>query len=72
MGERVYALRDADGISRAALAADIGISTGGLGAIERGERWPGSLTLYCLAERFDVSLDWLCGRLGVGRDSHKL
>lgn len=55
-------LRERRRISRRVLAELCGISKSALSRYERGERVPTLADAAALADFFNVSLDWLCGR----------
>ena len=55
-------LRERRRISRRVLAELCGISKSALSGYERGERVPTLADAAALADFFNVSLDWLCGR----------
>ena len=56
------AIRKNKGITQKQLAAAIGASERGIQQYELGERKPAFDVLIALADYFDVSLDYLCGR----------
>lgn len=61
-GERIRKLRESIGLSRVALAGEIGLSADAMRKIECGTNGGKIDTLVALAERFGVSLDFLvCG-----------
>lgn len=60
--KRVAALRKAHGISQTELGAVAGVSYFAIGKIEKGERAASIEVLCALADYFNVSLDYLCGR----------
>ena len=55
-------LRERRRISRRVLAELCGISKSALSRYERGKRVPTLADAATLADFFNVSLDWLCGR----------
>lgn len=55
-------LRERRRISRRVLAELCGISKSALSRYERGKRVPTLADAAALADFFNVSLDWLCGR----------
>lgn len=68
-GERIRKLREGRGISRAALAEKISLSTDAVCKIERGTNGGKIDTLVTLAEYFGVSLDYLvCGCTQEGQE----
>lgn len=60
--ERLLSLRKNKGISQKALASEFGISDAAITMMEKGKRLPSFEILCSLADYFDVSLDYLCGR----------
>ena len=59
---QLKAIRKNKGITQKQLAAAIGASERGIQQHELGERKPAFDVLIALADYFDVSLDYLCGR----------
>lgn len=59
---QLKAIRKNKGITQKQLAAAIGASERGIQQYELGERKPAFDALLSLADYFDVSLDYLCGR----------
>lgn len=59
---RLSALRKERNISTRALASEIGISQQAISQFENGATYPHVNTLTALADYFNVSLDYLCGR----------
>ena len=55
-------IRKRKGVTQKQLAAAIGASERGIQQYELGERKPAFDVLIALADYFDVSLDYLCGR----------
>ena len=62
---QLKAIRKNKGITQKQLAAAIGASERGIQQYELGERKPAFDVLIALADYFDVSLDYLCGRSDV-------
>ena len=62
---QLKAIRKNKGIPQKQLAAAIGASERGIQPYELGERQPAFDVLIALADYFDVSLDYLCGRSDV-------
>ena len=60
IGERIAALREADGITQTQLAARAGVSQGTV-SWERGARVPSGDAVVALARLFDTSADFLLG-----------
>jgi transcriptional regulator with XRE-family HTH domain len=61
LGQKLAALRKADGITQADAAAAVGIARSTLASIESGKDNPGRDTLVALATYYKVSLDYLTG-----------
>ena len=59
---RLRYLRERRGISRATMSELCGLSKSMISKYERGERQPTLEPLIELADFFDVSMDYLCGR----------
>ena len=62
IAERVKFLRTSKGLTQKQLADTIGVSEVSLQRFEYGSSRPSLDTLIALADLFDVSLDYLCGR----------
>ena len=60
--ERLQQLKVQKNVMQKTIAADNGLSLRAYQYYERGEREPSMSTLIALADYFDVSLDYLCGR----------
>lgn len=71
LNERLQELRQEKHLSQTELANSVGLSLRAYQYYERGERQPTADTLIALADYFDVSLDYLCGR-SDNPNSHKL
>lgn len=67
IGARIRAYRKQRGMTQAALAKSVGISTSFIGHIERGTRIASLETLVGLSEILDVSIDTLV----TGADSNR-
>ncbi|MBO2943809.1 helix-turn-helix transcriptional regulator [Paenibacillus sp. F411] len=63
-GERIAALREQRGWTQEELATSIGITRAALSHYEKNRRKPDFETLTGLADRFNVSIDYLIGRTG--------
>ena len=63
--QRLKALREKRRLSRRTLAELCGLSKNMISLYERGEKVPSVEALICLADFFNVSLDWLCGRTSL-------
>lgn len=61
-GERLRQLRTEKGLTQKQLAVETGTSERGIQNYEMGIRNPAFDVLIALADYFDVSLDYLCGR----------
>ena len=59
LGPRIAALRQTCGLSQAALAQRLHISTSAVGMYEQGRREPSVEPLIALSQEFGVSLDYL-------------
>lgn len=59
VAERIRTLREQEGLTQVDLSVELGISRGHLAMMETGRDLPGRDLLMAIAERFDVSLDWL-------------
>lgn len=64
-GERLRQLRTEKGLTQKQLAVETGTSERGIQNYEMGIRNPAFDVLIDLADYFDVSLDYLCGRSDV-------
>jgi transcriptional regulator with XRE-family HTH domain len=62
IAQRLKAVRAERGVTQATVAIAIGIDRSGYSYIERGDTFPSIPTLGHLADYFEVSLDYLCGR----------
>lgn len=62
VGSRIRQARMKKNLSLSAVARQLNLSPAGYGFYELGQRDPPTLTLCRLADMFDVSTDWLCGR----------
>ncbi len=60
--ERLSALRKSAKLNQAQMAEVLGITQAAISKIEKGERAASIEVLCALADYFDVSLDYLCGR----------
>ena len=58
-------IRKSKGVTQKQLAQAVGASERGIQTYEIGERKPAFDQLLALADYFDVSLDYLCGRSDV-------
>ena len=57
MGERIAQLRRSKGLSQAALAQALGLSTSAIAMYEQGRREPSVSTIIALADALDVTID---------------
>lgn len=62
VGSRIRQARMKKNLSASEVARRLGMTGAGYGFYELGQRDPPTLTLCRLADMFDVSTDWLCGR----------
>ena len=60
--ERIKELRTSKGLTQKQLAEETKLSVRGVQNYELGERVPTLQAVIALADFFDVSLDYLCGR----------
>lgn len=60
--KRLKELRNSKGISQVSIAKILGITDRGYRKYEAGDNEPTMSVLIALADYFDVSLDYLCGR----------
>ena len=60
--ERLSLLRNSRSISLAALGKILSVTDEAVRLMEKGKRSPSFEVLCALADYFDVSLDYLCGR----------
>lgn len=60
--ERLRELRRKHDVSQRKFAETAGITAAALSAYEKAAKVPSVEAAYKIAEAFDVSLDWLCGR----------
>ena len=63
--KRLRQLRKQTGISRYVLSELCGINKNAVSDYESGKRLPSFKSLMKLADFFEVSLDWLCGRENI-------
>lgn len=61
--QRLRVCRERRRMSRSALSQLCGLSRNVIGQYENGSRLPSIETVIQLADMFEVSLDWLCGRV---------
>lgn len=62
LGRRLYAAREAKGLSQAELAKKIGKGQSTVAGYERGSDYPGPDALDACCEVLEISMDWLHGR----------
>lgn len=60
--ERFKELRERNKYTQKEFGKIIGVSAPTIVAYEKGDKKPSYETLLIIADKFDVSLDWLCGR----------
>ena len=61
--ERIKKIREESGLTQIDLAEKLCMSKGAVGNYETGERTPSFETLEAIADIFNVSMDYLCGRV---------
>lgn len=61
-GERLASLRNSHAVSQQAIADVLGVGKSAVSMMESGNRAASADVLIALADYFDVSLDYLCGR----------
>lgn len=61
-GERLASLRNSRAVSQQAIADVLGVGKSAVSMMESGNRAASADVLIALADFFDVSLDYLCGR----------
>lgn len=62
IGQRIRKLRESAGLTQIELAEIIYVDSNMLSRYERGRHMPSIQTLVCIADYFEVTLDYLCGR----------
>ncbi len=67
VGARIRELRQRNGVSQAKLAAALDLTQAQIANYERGACTPYIESLIGIADFFDVSLDYICGRNEEGR-----
>lgn len=60
-GERIKELRAELNLSQALFVENLGITTSALSAYENGTKNPSVLVARKIADKYKVSMDWLCG-----------
>lgn len=58
-GLRLRGLREANGLTQQQLAQIVGIRSGGISALERGEKRPSLDVLIAICQHFEVSSDYM-------------
>lgn len=61
-GERLSALRTSANLSQQSLGLELSVGKSAISMMESGQRAASADMLCALADYFDVSLDYLCGR----------
>ena len=61
IGQNIKILRHIVNLSQKEFASELGLSQQQLSKYERGQSKPSITVLYTLADKYEVSLDWLCG-----------
>lgn len=64
-GERLKQLRESEGLKQIELAEKLNLTSAALSQYEKGVREPNSEMLKKIADYFDVSIDFLLGRIDV-------
>lgn len=59
--ERLEILRKLKSITQKQLAEEINVSTATISSYEKGYKSPSAVIVKRIAEKYDVSMDWLCG-----------
>ncbi len=59
--ERLEVLRKQKNLTQKQLAEDIEVSTTTISSYEKGYKSPSAAIVKKIAEKYDVSMDWLCG-----------
>lgn len=70
-GQRIKQLRTELGLSQREFANKIGVTASALSSYEKGIKNPSINVAICIAEAFDISLDWLCGFVKDGSPNKK-
>ena len=65
ISQRLKELREYHGMTQADIAKCLNLSSAAIGNYERGIREPGIRELVLLADYFEVSIDYLVGRIDV-------
>ncbi len=66
LADRFRALRNKVNLSQKDFAQTIGVSQSVIAEIERGSREPSRSVLVAIAEKYQISLDWLLLGMGTG------
>lgn len=61
-GNKIYELRKENGLSQRQLAKELGTSQANLSRWEQGLNEPSIIECWKIADFFDVSIDFVCGR----------
>jgi len=67
--ERLKDIRSKSGLTQAEFAAAVGVSTNTQMRYEKGQRRPDTDYLQCVANKFNVTLNWLIGGDKAGPDA---
>lgn len=62
ISKRIKQLRTKSGQKQSIFAKTIGVHQNAISYWETGRRLPNAEDLIKIADKYDVSLDWLCGR----------
>ena len=65
LGRRMRKLREENKISQVDMAKELGMAQNAIFRYETGKSFPNYETLVFYADKFGVTLDWLCGRTEV-------
>ena len=72
IASRIKELRTNKELTQTEFAESINTVQAALSAYERGDRTPSLDILICIAQKYDVSIDWLCGLNEKPNSSNKL
>ena len=67
LGKRIREVREKTGLNQKEFCAELGIPQSTLSAYETDRMQPTVASLVNIAEKFNVSLDWLCGLEGANK-----
>lgn len=72
VASRIRELRTSKNLTQADFAESINTTQAALSGYERGDRTPSLDVLICIAQKYNVSIDWLCGLTEKSSPSDKL